>query len=254
MKEDLLKTGELILPRKIVIEQTLEMNPQESILYKRLLVFSKSIFIAYANESFKRSGSSTVIQSADPQIDELLKRIKRLNAGSISAQQIMVLLIRLRQICCHPALISSMLNTEEFSEMGGDNENENESVSNSLLYHDDLMNLMDNVLNDTDNSVMSHTNEIFSSRYESTKIKHLLNMLLPIMRETTDKVVIVSEWTSFLEIIALHLDKYNFSHAFYTGKVTPNDRAAIKSKFNSTSTSPRVSKACCIIHFSYSLI
>lgn len=64
-----------------------------------------------------------------------------------------------------------------------------------------------------------------------------------------DKVIVVSQWTSLLDLVRLVLKERNIKCAVLTGKVPIPDRAEVVDKFNRKDRSPRVSKGVIICTF-----
>jgi transcription termination factor 2 len=58
---------------------------------------------------------------------------------------------------------------------------------------------------------------------------------------TEDKAIIVSQWTSMLQVIGEFLDKEGFSYVSLNGNVPVKDRGAIIDKFNTQPLSQQVS-------------
>lgn len=249
-KHDLSCAGILELPLKTFRNEVITFNPKELHIYQRLLVFSKSIFIAFANEHFKKAGSTTILRSNDTTVDSMIKIIKEKNSQLISAQQVLTLIIRLRQFCCHPCLISTMLCNGEVDMLRESTDMIfNESATNQS---NDLISLMNDALEVDDEGPdgFNHKNPIFSTKWESSKLKYLLTLIIPILCDTNDKIIIVSEWVLFLNIVAVHLKELGYDCIFYTGDVSLKDRHMVQTDFNTDSNSPRVSMFCnsLIIH------
>lgn len=57
-----------------------------------------------------------------------------------------------------------------------------------------------------------------------------------------DKVIVVSQWTSLLDLMRLVMKERNIKCAVLTGKVPIPDRAEVVDKFNRKDRNPRVSK------------
>jgi hypothetical protein len=67
----------------------------------------------------------------------------------------------------------------------------------------------------------------------------LLKALEEIPKE--DRVVVVSQWTSMLDIIHLHLRKHGYKTISLNGKIPVKDRTELVTRFNSGTSSRRVS-------------
>lgn len=55
-----------------------------------------------------------------------------------------------------------------------------------------------------------------------------------------DKVIIVSQWTSFLDILAQHLRKKGFSYDSLDGRLKVQERTEVMNKFNGNPKRPQV--------------
>lgn len=71
--------------------------------------------------------------------------------------------------------------------------------------------------------------------------KRVIEIVKRILRETNDKVVIVSQWTSFLNIMADFLNRERVHYVELTGKTPIKDRNNIVVSFNSPDSPERVS-------------
>ena len=68
----------------------------------------------------------------------------------------------------------------------------------------------------------------------------LLKALEEIPKE--DKIVVVSQWTSMLQIIHLHLRKHGYKTVDLNGQIPVKDRTEIVTRFNNPSSPHRVSQ------------
>lgn len=55
-----------------------------------------------------------------------------------------------------------------------------------------------------------------------------------------DKVIIVSSWTSFLDIMAQHLTKRGYSNISLDGRLDVSERSEIMRKFNENPQKPQI--------------
>jgi len=55
-----------------------------------------------------------------------------------------------------------------------------------------------------------------------------------------EKVIIVSSWTAFLDILAQHLRKRGYSYVSLDGRIEASDRTEIMNKFNENSKRPQI--------------
>ena len=100
---------------------------------------------------------------------------------------LLVLLLRLRQICNHPGLIKSMVDTETKIREGIE-----EDFDFKDVFHDSEK-ILKNLVFET-------------SVFCSSKIQKLLELLEEIKNKGEgEKSVIVSQWTSMLNIVKVHI-------------------------------------------------
>lgn len=71
--------------------------------------------------------------------------------------------------------------------------------------------------------------------------KRVIEIVKRILRETNDKIVVVSQWTSFLGIVADFLNRERVHYVELTGKTPIKDRNNIVVSFNNPSSPERVS-------------
>lgn len=70
----------------------------------------------------------------------------------------------------------------------------------------------------------------------------MIEELIVLQNETDyEKAVIVSQWTSMLQIVYKHLKKNKIRASAITGQVPVKDRTMIVNEFNEEGTGPRVS-------------
>lgn len=215
-KEELKGKGELIgLPQKTVEIIDITLDPEENQVYQKMLTFSQTLLAQFlAQKAAKQHGDDLMWgkysqPSARTNPSKLLigknNIMKRLNYllfqidmrtayneaqkilasskdGKVDTFVILVLLLRLRQLCCHPALIHSMLDVEDYETNGGDVENVDikllKSV-HSMSFHDMSLNEEDKE-NESDN-LLTSTNPVFLPQRLSSKVKCIhtyLNLII----------------------------------------------------------------------------
>lgn len=83
---------------------------------------------------------------------------------------------------------------------------------------------------------------VFNEDRPSTKINMLMEILEKRVKNTQDKAVVISEWTSYLDIIGEHIQMdLGLTYEMYTGKVPMNERNEIVERFNNSKLKhPRV--------------
>ncbi|XP_038957991.1 transcription termination factor 2 isoform X1 [Rattus norvegicus] len=137
-------------------------------------------------------------------------------------------LLRLRQCCCHLSLLKSVLDPKELESEGLVLSLE-EQLSALTLSKVDVSEPSPTVsLNGTCFKV-----ELFDDIRRSTKVSSLLAELEAIQKGPgSQKSVIVSQWTSMLQVVALHLRKNRLTYATIDGSVNPKQRMDLVEAFN----------------------
>lgn len=82
---------------------------------------------------------------------------------------------------------------------------------------------------------------IVSVLFLQFQCKRAINIIKRILRETDDKVVVVSQWTTFLSITADFLHRERIHYVELTGKTAIKDRNDIVVSFNKPNSPERVS-------------
>lgn len=117
-------------------------------------------------------------------------------------QYVLWLLCRLRQMCCHPALAKCA-----------------------------------NMLQESNLQEYAH---IFEFTYESSKCRRVIELVKRVLDTPDDKVVLVSQWVEFLQIIAGLLHRHGVPILFYTGNLRIEERTEVENQFNTVDSPYRV--------------
>uniref|UniRef100_A0A914XRH2 Transcription termination factor 2 n=1 Tax=Plectus sambesii TaxID=2011161 RepID=A0A914XRH2_9BILA len=154
---------------------------------------------------------------------------------------IFVLLLRLRQACVHLALTKDAVDMEAFDPaalgMDGGSKADVDAILAAQLGE---MSLDENALSDQVTDVnQAAIDQLFSPEYESAKVRILLENVEKVL-QSKDKCVIVSQWTSLLDIVAIHLKKRRVQFTEITGKVPIPERQDRVDQFNRTDGGPVV--------------
>nr|CAD7453375.1 unnamed protein product [Timema tahoe] len=223
-KTQLQQEGSLqCLPQKEFNLIDVSLDEEESKVYQKVLVFSRTLFAQLLHQ--KAEKEQLTIMGCEPSEasnpfnpkGQLAARYQNLSGmDNIKSFEILVLLLRLRQLCCHPSLISSMLDRDNcdtdciegddgdlVSALGRlDLENREEVSSSSGPSIDQVM--KDNIL--------SSSNPVFNK----------------------------DRWTSMLELLAKHLRSQGVSCVTLCGSVPVKDSSALVDSINGTSHQPQV--------------
>uniref|UniRef100_A0A3P8XIY9 Transcription termination factor 2 n=1 Tax=Esox lucius TaxID=8010 RepID=A0A3P8XIY9_ESOLU len=149
--------------------------------------------------------------------------------GPTSAVHILSLLLRLRQCCCHLSLLKKTLDS---SELQGD------GITLSLEEQLNALCLSADTSGPDPKATVSlngsrFASDLFEDTHESTKIAAILKKLKEIR-------VIVSQWTSMLHVVAVHLRRMGLSFAVIDGTVNPKRRMDLVEEFNTNPKGPQV--------------
>ncbi|XP_059607981.1 transcription termination factor 2-like [Phlebotomus argentipes] len=215
------------LPTKMVKTVEVQLTPDERSLYAKLLLYSQALFSQYMTQ---RKNDFPII-NAKQNVDKVFHSIKSSLVGKdVSTMEIFKLILRLRQICCHPGLI--LKNQEEDFEFDESTEDSGRAVN--------LVELVDKLnMNDSEGSIGApvkarYDRKIFDLDNPSSKVSAVIEEIERIY-EIGEKMIIVSQWTSVLDIIADHLKRRNLSYLVLTGTTKISDRGEIVANVNDPS-------------------
>ncbi|XP_034549446.1 transcription termination factor 2 isoform X2 [Notolabrus celidotus] len=156
-----------------------------------------------------------------------------------STVHILSLLLRLRQCCCHLSLLKKTLDS---TELQGDGivlslEEQLNALSLSSSPSPSCPDPKDTVaLNGT-----RFSSQLFEDTSESSKISAIISELKQIKQNGADqKSVIVSQWTSMLSIVAVHLQRMGLRYGVIDGTVNPKRRMDLVEEFNTNPKGPQV--------------
>lgn len=109
------------LPNKATILIDVALDKEEMNVYQKIMVFSRTLFAQFLHQRAERNNDiyyksegfkPTYMQAKDPNgaYHKLHEKFSRMHHGKeeVKSSQILVLLLRLRQICCHPGLIDAV--------------------------------------------------------------------------------------------------------------------------------------------------
>ncbi|CAK6968524.1 transcription termination factor 2 [Scomber scombrus] len=183
---------------------------------------------------FEKVASEFGMSQADPAVSS-----SQQPQQASSTVHILSLLLRLRQCCCHLSLLKKTLDS---TELQGDGivlslEEQLNALSLSSSPSTSGTHPKDTVaLNGT--QFASH---LFENSSESTKIAAIVSELRAIRQKSDDqKSVIVSQWTSMLKIVAVHLKRMGLTYAVIDGTVNPKRRMELVEEFNTNPKGPKV--------------
>uniref|UniRef100_A0A8C6Z4S5 Transcription termination factor 2 n=1 Tax=Nothoprocta perdicaria TaxID=30464 RepID=A0A8C6Z4S5_NOTPE len=153
-----------------------------------------------------------------------------------STVHVLSMLLRLRQCCCHLSLLKMALDQANLTSEGL-----------SLSLEEQLSALTLSELQTADSKTTVYLNgtafkvDLFEITRESTKITHLLAELKTIQSHPeSQKSVIVSQWTSMLKVVAVHLQRLGLKYVTVDGSVNPKQRMDVVEEFNNNPKGPQV--------------
>ncbi|NXF48989.1 TTF2 factor, partial [Oceanites oceanicus] len=245
-KDQLDSTGKPLvsLPQRRTQLHQLKLSAEEQSVYNMLFARSRSTLQSYLkrqeqkNEGREYAGGNPFEKAAQ----EFGLSQKEFLADSQSASQVsstvhvLSMLLRLRQCCCHLSLLKMALDQVSLNSEGL-----------SLSIEEQLSALTLSELQTPDSKSTVYLNgtafktDIFEITRESTKIAHLLAELKTIQSHSeSQKSVVVSQWTSMLKVVAVHLQRLGLKYATLDGSVNPKQRMDVVEEFNNNPKGPQV--------------
>ncbi|KAF7994559.1 hypothetical protein HCN44_004031 [Aphidius gifuensis] len=256
-KDDLTKKGLLEkLPEKMIDIIWVDMDPEEKVIYQKVMLYSKTLFAQFLSQRADKQRLFEIggQQYADPTryFDPVERNFNRAQQrllathAEVKSHEILVLLLRLRQVCCHLSLIHAMLDQDDLDQsgIGGGHDVDADILLkmsnmgiNKSLFNDDN----DAAGDDDDdmgvdervkNNLLTSDNPVFERERKSSKLRAVIELVTNIIKKD-EKVIVVSQWTTLLNIVAENLDEIkNATYKKFTGQVAVKDRQEIINAFN----------------------
>ncbi|XP_077198151.1 transcription termination factor 2 isoform X2 [Paroedura picta] len=231
----------VLLPQRLTQLHRLKLSGDEQLVYDALFTRSRSTLQSYLKrqkdqltERMRENPFERVAQQfQDGQRDSVGKTSTDTFPGSTTVH-ILSLLLRLRQCCCHLSLLKTALEQANL---------DSEGISLSL--EEQLCALTLSELDSSDPKSVVYLlgspfdKDLFEITRQSTKLSHLLEELKAIQGQC-QKSVVVSQWTSMLKVVAVHLEKFGLKCATIDGSVNPKQRMDVVEEFNSNPKGPQV--------------
>ncbi|NXX45214.1 TTF2 factor, partial [Tricholaema leucomelas] len=232
------------LPQRSTQLHQLKLSAEEQSVYNVLFARSRSTLQSYLKRQ-EHKNESREYACGNP-FEKVAQEFgisqKEFLAGSQSASQVsstvhvLSILLRLRQCCCHLSLLKVALDQVNLNSEGL-----------SLSVEEQLSALTLSELQASDSKSTVYLNgtafktDLFEITRESTKIAHLLSELKAIQRHSDcQKSVVVSQWTSMLKVVAVHLQRLGLKFATVDGSVNPKQRMDVVEEFNNNPKGPQV--------------
>uniref|UniRef100_A0A668AUY0 Transcription termination factor 2 n=1 Tax=Myripristis murdjan TaxID=586833 RepID=A0A668AUY0_9TELE len=251
-KDQLDSTGKPLvsLPDRTCEVHRLKLSEDEQAVYDVVFAQSRSTLQNYLKRHEGKDLDKGNASAGNP-FDKVAQEFGMSQSSSVSvssSQQpqqasstvhILSLLLRLRQCCCHLSLLRKTLDQVELQADG---------IVLSLEEQLSALSLSGGPSpsgpDPTDTVALNGSrfpSRIFEEASQSTKISAIVSELKAI-RETSDnqKSVIVSQWTSMLHIVAVHLQRMGLRYAVIDGTVNPKRRMDLVEEFNTNPKGPQV--------------
>ncbi|ALC45646.1 lds [Drosophila busckii] len=261
------------LPAKEIRLIEMKLDTDEMNVYQKVMTYSRSLFAQFLHQRAEKDTMANFIndgkkptynQIKDPngayyKMHEKFSRMAG-HGKEVKSHEILVLLLRLRQICCHPGLIDSMLEDEgngsahgydsdayapeidllaqlnKLAISDGSSGTSRRSSSSRKSVGDEAR------LAKASQNVLKRSNPVFNLKRPSSKMLKVLELLKTIVFKSKekDKVIIVSQWTSVLDILRELLEKERLSCLALNGTIAVRNRQSIVDEFNDARSSKRI--------------
>ncbi|KAJ1529659.1 hypothetical protein ONE63_006419 [Megalurothrips usitatus] len=263
-KEQLQERGDLnCLPAKTYELVDVHLDPEELVIYEKVAIFSSTLFAQFLHQRAEkqqfldaRYGTTTkpvweqeeMGENQFTTTEELANMHRKMKGlTNIKTHQILVLLLRLRQICCHPGLIKKMVESGDLDFTAGGVE-DSDGLDVDLFDQMNRLNIDESDYEreeigkkkDEQDEPITADHPVLSFERPSAKIRAVLDLVQEKFLDTEDKAIIVSQWTSMLNIIAKFLVDMKVKFAMLTGEVPVDKRQEIVNSFNQSGSGPQV--------------
>lgn len=198
------------LPDKEIKIIYIKLSANERFIYEKIFKESKDKVNKFLNNQQKR-----------------VLGAKSVTGNNFS--EVLVYLLRLRQACSHLSLLAECLDINELQAMkleteGLENMMENMSINSSSSSINDL---------NVKNELSDELSECLDRRFVGAKLNNMLTILDEKLEEyPEDKLIVVSQWTSMLDIVAAHMRKRDLEYCEIRGDVNLAKRNEIVERFN----------------------
>lgn len=206
-------------------------------MYEKISDFSRQALDTYkeqkVRDDFADSGSEYFILLLITSLSHLKFEGGESGKAEVTKQHILELLLRLRQVCSHPALLLPKEKKEIKGRKTGDDKD--------LILKEQELNGDEGA--DTQDWFtklgFSRSNPVFDRTNVSSKMSYIIGELLEILKKG-QKAVVVSQWTSMLELFKLQLNKLGIKIHIIEGNVRMKERTKIVEDFNKNPYGPPV--------------
>ncbi|XP_067402232.1 transcription termination factor 2 [Emydura macquarii macquarii] len=247
-KDQLDSTGKPLvsLPERHTQLHRLKLSDDEQSVYNVLFARSRSTLQSYLKRKEEQKSNCREYSDGNPfdkavqEFGASQKDFRAVGSQSdshvSSTVHVLSMLLRLRQCCCHLSLLKVALDQANLN---------SEGLSLSLEEQLSALTLSELQTPDPKSTVYlngkAFSMDLFEITRESTKLSHLLAELKTIQSHSkSQKSVIVSQWTSMLKVVAVHLEHQGLKYATVDGSVNPKQRMDVVEEFNNNPKGPRV--------------
>ncbi|KAG8040400.1 hypothetical protein G9C98_001214 [Cotesia typhae] len=245
-KNELINKGDIdSLPEKHLKIIKISLDKDERLVYDKVMMYSRTIFAQFLHQRAEKD-ALVPLGVANKFKNSFNKAQQQLLARHADVQtfEILVLLLRLRQICCQPSLIHDMLDKQEIEIDGADGGEDSDQVQNNLVAQLEGLNISkdasdqgeENEAVGVDKGISEHLltseNPVFNPKRCSSKLTVILNLVRDILAKR-EKLIIVSQWSTYLQIIGENLRTVpGATFEMFTGAVAVKNRQGIINSFN----------------------
>jgi len=227
------------LPEKLVETHLIDLSEDEWRVYDKVFAQSKEVFERFLDRHQTGGGGGGGVSTS--------------RAGGHGAQSdatarptqatVLVLLLRLRQTCTHLSLLRKAVSDKEEKEAATEEgiDMDLDEMMAALRVGDASSASPNSPATTTPPSTALILDEgknlhIFQPESSGSKLELLKKHLIDVIKKR-EKAVIVSQWVSMLNVVALHLNKSQLAYFEIKGDTSPQRRSEIVEEFNSSSSS-----------------
>ncbi|KAH8383260.1 hypothetical protein KR009_007599, partial [Drosophila setifemur] len=277
------------LPNKELRLIEISLDKDEMNVYQMVMTYSRTLFAQFLFQRAEKDTDSNFISDANKPTYNQMKdpngayykmheKFSRMAGGkkTVKSHEILVLLLRLRQICCHPGLIDAMLEGGEESTNMETHSSDSDSPEIDLLAQLNKLAITDTDTANTSNrssrgnrsgtealgiadgeerplrgeeariakvskNLLKRSNPVFNLSRPSSKMLKVIDILTKaILKSKDDKAIVVSQWTSVLDILRDHLERTGVHTLSLNGAIPVKNRQDIVNQFNDQLSPKRV--------------
>ncbi|XP_077393701.1 transcription termination factor 2 isoform X2 [Festucalex cinctus] len=186
-----------------------------------------------ASNPFDKGSQECALPQSDPPMSSTQQPQQ-----AASTAHILSLLLRLRQCCCHLSLLQKTLDS---SELQGDDVVLSLEEQLNALSLTSVSSPSDPAEDTVGLNGTRFPSRLFDEGRKSTKISAIVSELEAVRgKGDNQKSVIVSQWTSMLRIVAIHLQQIGLRYGIIDGTVNPKRRMDLVEEFNTNPRGPQV--------------